>query len=218
MRRAVLPEFRPTLTELLYPRLGRRLTAGMLGLGLVILVAAFGLRLLSSDGDATNVVQRTGPLQFNLRYTDGLDRIEPRGNELLRLEARRGDLFVQSFVVSPLKLPPYRGEVAGFLPLFATREVDALRDRFSAFELVQDGKTRVNDVSGYSILFRARLGQRRLYGRYILLPGPIPGSRDGVRLLLEATPAAGVSKPADVGVRGIIKRPYRTFRFETERP
>ena len=218
MRPTVLTDFRPTLGELLRPRLGRRLTTAVLGLGLVAVMAAVGFIALRSEEDATDVVQRTGPVQFNLRYTDGLERVTPRGEELLRLEARRRDLFVQSFVVSPLKLPPYSGEVAGFLPLFAAREIDALRDRFSEFELVQDGKTRINEAPGYSVLFRARLGRRRLYGRYILLPEPVPGSRDGVRLLLEATPAGGVSKAADVGVRGVIKRPYRTFRFGTERP
>lgn len=218
MRPAVLPEFRPTLAELLRPRLGRRLTPVVLALGIGAVLAVAAFFLLRSDGDGTTVVQRTGPVQFNLRYTEGLDRVAPRGDEILRLEARRGDLFVQSFTVSPLRLPPYRGEVVGFLPLFAAGEIDALRRRFSEFELVQDGKTRVNEVPGYSVLFRARLGPRRLYGRSIVLPETAPGARDGVRLLLEATPAAGVSKATDVGVRGVIKRPYRTFRFGTEPP
>lgn len=218
MRPAVLPQFRPTLAELLQARLGRRLTAAVLALGLLILVAAAGFVALRSSDEGTDLVQRTGPVQFNLRYPEALSRIAPRKGEILRLEARRGDLFVQSFVVSPLRLAAYRGEVGGFLPLVAPREIDALRRRFSEFELVQDGKTRVNETPGYSVLFRARLGRRRLYGRSIMLPEPAPGSRQGVRLLLLATPAGGVSKAADVGVRGVIKRPYRTFRFGTERP
>lgn len=218
MRPAVLPEFRPTLTESLRARLGGVLTAVTLGIGALVLLAAAGFMLLRSDAEGTDVVQREGPVQFNFRYTDGLERIAPQGDELVHLEARRSDLFVQSFAVSPLRLPPYRGEVVGYLPLFAAREIDALRDRFAEFELVQDGKTRVNEAPGYSVLFRARLGRRRLYGRYIMLPAPGPGSRDGVRLALLATPAAGVSKAADVGVRGVIKRPYRTFRFGAERP
>lgn len=220
MRPAVLPEFGPTLGELLRARLGRRLAAAVLALGFLIVVAALGFTALGSSGDGTSVVQRTGPVQFHLRYTEGLVRIAPRGDELLRLEARRGDLFVQSFAVSPLRLPHYRGEVSGSLPLFAVGEIDALRVRFSQFELVQDGKARVNEAPGYSVLFRARLGRRRLYGRSIMLPEPVPGSRDGVRLLLLATPAGGVSKAAEVGVRGVVKRPYRTFRFGlgTQRP
>jgi hypothetical protein len=218
MRPAVLPEFRPTLPELLRPRLGRRLTTAVLALALLTVAVAAGFVALGPASDGTNFVQRAEPVQFNLRYTDGLERMAPRGDQLLHLEARRGDLFVQSFTVSPLRLPSYRREVGGFLPVLAPAEIDALRERFSEFELVQDGKSRVNEAPGYSVLFRARLGRRRLYGRSIMLPELEPGARDGVRLLLLATPAGGVSKAADVGVRGVIKRPYRTFRFGTERP
>lgn len=163
-------------------------------------------------------MSRAEPAPFNLRYTEGLERVAPKAGELVRLEARRGDLFIQSFAVSPLRLPPYRGDVSGNLPVIAAREIEALRARFAEFELIQDGKTRVNEVSGHVILFRARLGRRRLYGRQILLPEPVSGARDGARLELLATPAGGVSRASEVGVRGVIKRPYRTFRFGTEKP
>jgi hypothetical protein len=213
----VLPEHRPTLGDLLRPRVGARGLKGLAVLVALAIVAFLAARLRDGE-DGTVVVQRTGPVQFNLVYTEGLSRVAPRGRELLRLEARRGSLFVQSFAVEPLALAPYRGDVGGALPVVAAREIDALRRRFDAFELVQDGKARVNEVPGYAILFRARLGRRRLYGREVLLPRPVPGTRDGVRLLLLATPVGGVSNAADVGIRGVVKRPYRTFRFGTERP
>lgn len=83
----------------------------------------------------------------------------PREGEPLRLEARRGDLFLQSFAIEPLRLPAYEGDVGGALPVIAAREIQALRRRFAEFELVQE--TRVNEVPAYSILFRARIGERR---------------------------------------------------------
>lgn len=215
---AVLPEFRPTLPELLRARFGRRPTTTLLALSLLLAAATLAFALLRPGEEGTTVVQRTGPVQFNFRYPSPLTRVAPQGDQMLRLEARRSGLFLQSFAVAPLRLPAYRGEVGGALPVFATREIAGLRGRFAQFELVQDGKTRVNEVPGYAVLFRARLGKRRLFGRDILLPEPLPGARDGVRLLLLATPAAGVSSAADVGVRGVIKRPYRTFRFGTEPP
>jgi hypothetical protein len=187
-------------------------------MGALAALAVIVFLWLGSREDTTEIVRRDGPVQFNLRYTSGLERVSPQGGEYVHLEARRGDLFIQSFVVSPLELPPYRGEASGVLPLLAPAEIAALRGRFSRFELVQDGKTRVNEAPGYSILFKARLGRRRLYGRSVMLPEPGPGARDGVRLLLLATPAGGVSRATDVGVRGVVKRPYRTFRFGTERP
>jgi hypothetical protein len=214
----VAPEHRPTLGDLLEPRIGRR--ALWVLAGLAVLAAALLLLLTRGSGEGeVVVVQRAGPAPFNLVHTAGLRRVAPAGDELLRLEARRPDgLFVQSFAVEPLRLPAYRGEVGGALPVEAAREIERLRRRFADFELVRDGKARVNDVPGYAISFRARLGARRLYGRVVLLPEPDPGARDGVRLVLLATPAGGVSSATDVGVRGVTKRPFRTFRFGTERP
>jgi hypothetical protein len=213
---AVLPQHRPTLRDLLGPRIGDR---GLLVLAVVaalLALALLGSRLRPVD-DGIDVV-RERPVPFNLRYTEGLTPVRPQGAEVLRLEARRGPRFIQSFSVEPLRLPAFRGEVVGALPVAAAREIESLRARFAEFELVQDGKTRVNDVPGHAILFRARLGKRRLYGRRILLPDPSRASRDGVRLLMLATPAGGVSNALDVGIRGVVKRPYRTFRFGTERP
>lgn len=208
----VLEPHRPTLPELLTPRLGRAGFRAVLVLGALLIAAFLGRAAFADEGGST-IVSQARPVPFNLRYTEGLAKVAPQGDEALRLEARRGDLFVQSFAVSPLELPPYQGDVTAPLTILGAREIDRLRARYAQFELVQDGKARVNDQSGYAILFRARLGARRLYGRQILLPEQVPGARRGARLTLLATPAGGVSNARDVGVRGVIKRPYRTFRF-----
>lgn len=213
----VVPEYRPTLPELVHARGGRRALVAAGGLGLLALLLLAFVVLRPQD-DSIDLLSNAEPAPFNFRYTAGLERVAPEGDELVRLEARRGDLFIQSFAVSPLRLPAYRGETSGSLPVFAAGEIEALRSRFAEFELVQDAKTRVNEVPGHVILFRARLGKRRLYGRQVLLPEPLPGTRDGVRLLLLATPAGGVSRASEVGVRGVVKRPYRTFRFEAKAP
>ena len=49
-------------------------------------------------------------------------------------------------------------------------------------------------------------------------PQPVPGARDGVKLLMLATPKGGAGKARDVGTRGQLKTPYRSFRFGTEGP
>ncbi len=82
-------------------------------------------------------------------------------------------------------------------------------------EVVEEGKGRVNQAAAYSIVFRASRNPR-LYGRLVLLPQPLPGARDGVKLLLLANPAGGAGKAGDVGTRGRLKTPYRSFRFGTE--
>jgi hypothetical protein len=212
---------RPTLPELAGPWLARLPAAVRIALavvGAVLLLALIALIALKPGDDVTEYVKRSG-LTFNFRYPDPLVRVSPRGEEIVRLQNVRPDgLFVQSYAVEPLALPAYRGDVGGLLPIVADGEIRTLAQRFRQFELVQEGKTRLNQVPGYAITFRARLGQRRLLGREILLPEPVPGGRRGVRLLMLATPSAGIGRAEDVGVHGAIKLPFRTFRFGTEAP
>jgi hypothetical protein len=188
--------------------------AALLTVAAIVLLA---LWLWPEDDGVDVVVER--PIAFNLRYPALYDRLPARDGDLLRVERRRDDgLFVDSFAVQPLSLPAYEGDLGGVLPIYAEREMDALRARYDDFELVEEGKARINEVAGYALAFRARSGQRRLYGRVVLLPEPVPGTRRGVRLEMLATPASGVNDARDVGVRGAIKTPYRSFRFGTEKP
>jgi hypothetical protein len=213
----VAPAHRPTLGDLTrgWPRRRRVAVVAVVVAAALAAVAAW---LLVRGDDAVRVVV-DGPLAFNLRHPPEMTRRAPRGDEVLRLERRRPDgLFVDAFVVEPLVLPPYRGEPSGALPVFAVAEIAALERRYGAFEWAREGKTRVNEVPGYAVQFRARLGERRLYGRVVLLPEPRPAARRGARLVLLATPAAGVANAGDVGSTGAHALPYRSFRFGTEPP
>ena len=231
----VLEEHRPTLADLLRPRLARAprwvrwaLAAVVLLVALLVLWRAFA----GGSSGETHYVHKA-PVVFNFRYPDAMHRVAPRSPEIIRVERRRGSLFLDSFAVEPLSLPPFRGDVSGELPIDAEREIAALRKRFpQEFELTREGKARVNAVPGYDVQFRARLGERRLFGRLVLLPEPAAGedladasgelqnarSRRGVRLLMLATPASGAVRSRDVGARGNLKTPFRSFRFGTEGP
>lgn len=229
----VLEEHRPTLADLLRPRLSRLPRWARWGLAatVALLVALVAWRILERGQAGTHYVRRT-PLEFNFRYAGGLHRVAPRPTELVRLERRRDGLFLDSFAVERLALPAFPGNVSGVLPAYAEREIDALQARFRSFELLREGKSRLNQVPGYELQFRARLGSRRLFGREILLPQPAPGedpanpsgvmqngrAREGVRILLLATPASGVARTRDVGAHGPLKTPFRSFRFGTEAP
>jgi hypothetical protein len=187
---------------------------GMAALGVVLALLAAWVVLRPED-DGVELVQRS-PIAFNFHYPPVLKRVAPSGDHFVELERKRDGLFLDSFAVAPLSLPAYRGDASGALPAFADREVERLRRRYAEFEWVQEGKTRINEVAGYTISFRARLGERRLYGRSVLLPEP--GTRRGVTLLLLATPAAGVPNAEEVGLHGPVKTAYRSFRFGTEKP
>ena len=67
-------------------------------------------------------------------------------------------------------------------------------ERFPDLEPVEEGKARINKAAGYSLVVPRQPQARALYGRLVLLPQPVPGARDGVKLLLLATPAGGAGK------------------------
>jgi hypothetical protein len=183
---------------------------------LLVILAAGGVFLATRKaaqlaGDA-HVVHKAAPA-FNLRHPESMRELPPTNGELLHLK-RAG---VDEFIVQPLHLPAYKGDVGGLLPVLASRELDALRKQYPQLEPVEEGKTRINRVAGYTLVFRASRSPR-LYGRLVLLPEPTPGAREGVKLLLFATPDGGADKARDVAQRGELKVPYRSFRFGTEGP
>jgi hypothetical protein len=209
------PEFRPTLRDeiaSLGPR-ARRATIVLLAL---VAAAALALLLRPAPQPGTLLIHR-GKVPFNLSYTGPLKRIKPGPNELLHLEWRQGGTVLASFIVEPLRLPAYTGDPGGVYGVLASRDQAALRARFPAIEPVEEGKARVNKVSAYSATFRASR-KPRLYGRIVLVASPRPGARDGFRIVMLATPKGGADKPGDVAARGVLKTPYRTFRFGTEAP
>jgi hypothetical protein len=207
----VAPEHRPTLREELapLPAPARWAVVGVL----VVLVVAIVVALTGGASSDGRRIVRERPLAFNLRMPPGMSEIAPAAGEWLHIERKGRD----SMIVEPLELPAYRGDVGGVLPIVAARELDALKRRFPALEPVEEGKARINQVAGYSLSFRASRHPRG-YGRLVLLPQPVPGTRDGVKLLLLANPAAGAGKASDVGTRGQLKTSYRSFRFGTEGP
>lgn len=177
---------------------------------LLVLAALVPLAKGAADADGTREIVRE-PIAFNLRYPDAMQRVDD--DELFHLE-RPG---LDEFIVEPLELPAYEGDVTGILPVAASQELDQLKERFPALEPVEEGKVRINRAAGYSLVFRASRSPR-LYGRLVLLPEPVPGARKGVKLLLLATPEGGADKARDVGTNGLLKTPYRSFRFGTEGP
>ena len=220
MASSLRPEFGPTLGDLLAPRwrrLGAGTRRGAIAAGVALLVVAvIGVR--AAVGGDHSFVHRQAP-EFNLRWHDPLRRVTPHPGEYLRLESRRGTLFLQSFAVRRLELPAYRGNPDGEFPIYAESHIAGLAGRLDGFQRACDGcgegKARINDVSGYSINFQAKIGKRTLYGRDVLLVPDEKGARIGVVLEMRATPAARVAGPETVGSGGVLKLPLRSFRFGT---
>lgn len=217
MARIVLDRHRPTLPELL-SGVPRRLVIALAVLAGLLLAGLVAARL--APGEAPQVVVHRGEPPFNFIHGERLRPVAPGpAGELVALEERRGELFIQSFGVRAVALPAHRpGFVGGVMPIVGDGEIEALARRFEDFELIAEGKARINEMPGYQVIFRARLGERRLYGRVVLLPEPVPGSPRAVALELIGTPVSGAANARDVGNNRVLKLPLRSFRFGVERP
>jgi hypothetical protein len=207
------PEYRPTLGQLLSPRWRRasrsvRWLVLALAAALVVAVAALVLALLPAR------ISHDGPVPFSFSYR-GLYSTAPDPGGYAKVTRRRGGLLEDSFAVQPLRLPAYRGSITGELPLYATGYVKALASRYRDFELQGEGKTRVNEVAGYSVYYTAKVQGRAMYGRDILLLPERPGTRDGVAIVMLSAPGAarGVTSPQLVATEGVLYKPLRSFTF-----
>jgi hypothetical protein len=220
----VRPEFGPTLPELAAPRLralGRGARAALVGGALLAVVAVVVALSALRDSDGRRPLVVREPIAFNLLRPPSLQRVTPRDGEVLRLQTRAGVAAPQRFTARPLRLAPYRGDVTAALMVLASRLVDDMRAVIPGFVWRGDGRTRVNEATGYQILYQAKVGGRTTYGRRVLVvpeseDGPPP--RAGMDLDLRAARSDAVPSIEAVGRNGALKLPLTSFRFGTERP
>jgi hypothetical protein len=213
----VKDEYRPTLPELLrgVPR-----WVQLVAWGTIALLLAVGLWLGTGGAAAPerHVVVR-GERTFNLAWNP--QRLQPvqRAGALLALEGHRGDLFLDSMTIKAARLPAYRGAPGGELAVLGAnrlRELSTTAPGFTPSNPPQ-GRTRVNDSTGYQVTWRERRGGRTIYARDMWLVDPTPGSRDALLVQLRTTPAAGTPNADRTGSTGALKQPLRSLRFGTER-
>jgi hypothetical protein len=210
----VKPQYGPSLVQLLAPRpLAVRVAAAAVAALLVVGVVVVALR---SRADETFVLEHK-PVTFNLAYGPQFQRVSEPGT-VLALRHAQGGLFLDSYVLRDLRLPPYRGAVGGMLPVYANGYIEALRRRYRGFAFVSEARTRINNGIGYQVTFRAKLGARTLYGRHLLLVEDQPdGLRRGLVVELESTAAAGTPNADEIGNHGALKAPLRSLRFGEDR-
>ena len=210
----VRPEFGPTLPELLRPRLAAlprtvRLALAVLA-ALVVALLAWALLLRNTDDTKSVVVRR--PVALNFVYAPPFAPQRPQAGELARVGAAG-----QTFAVSPLRLPAYRGDAAGLLPLYASQLTTQMERQYRAFVLRSEGRVNVNRIQGYEIVFQFRRNGQLAYGRRVMLL-PTTTAREGAQLLLTAPRSLAIPRADAVGRNGPLKTPLRSFRFGTERP
>jgi hypothetical protein len=218
----VRPEFGPTLPELVGPRvraLPRAAQIALAALAALIVVAAAAFLLRDSRDTRPHAVVRA-PVAFNLLYPKPLERVAPRGREVLRLQTPPGAAAPQSFAVTPLKLPAYRGDVGAVLLGMSGPLIQRMSRTIPGFVWRADGRVNYNRQPGYEIQFQATIGGRTTYGRRTLLvPGGDTPPRAGVDITILAARSPAVSNVnAVASTNGALKTAIRSFRFGTERP
>jgi hypothetical protein len=208
----IKPEYGPTLGRLLAPRwraasaLTRVIVVAVM-IGLPVLALGAFLTLENAH------FSHGGHLPFSFSYR-GLYRVAPGPGEYVKLERHASDGRLEdSFEVQPLVLPPYSGALTGELPLYAAGYIRTLRTRYQHFELRGEGKTRVNAVPAYQVVYTAVLEGHTMYGRDVLLLPQRPAARKGVEIVMHTSPTANsqVTSPLEVASEGVLLKPLKTF-------
>lgn len=214
---AVRPEFGPTLPELVGPRIRawpRPARFALAAAGVLIVLALLYVLVFRGEGETRKraVVVRE-PVAFNFVYRSPFRKQAPLAGELARVGSKE-----QSFSVRALNLPAYRGDAAGFLPLYAARlEREMARD-LPGFRWRSDGRANINKQQGFEIVFQYRRpGGPLTYGRRVLLL-PNVTARQGADIWAVASRSPAIVRADDVGRNGGLKTTLRSFRFGTERP
>jgi hypothetical protein len=208
----IKPEYGPTLGRLLSPR-WRAASPLIRGIVLVLIAALVALAIGAFLTLENAHFSRGGKLPFSFSYR-GLDRAVPDPGEYVKLERHASDGRLEdSFAVRPLLLPPYSGALTGELPLYAAGYIRSLRGRYAGFVLRGEGKTRVNAVPAYQVLYTAVVQGRTMYGRDVLLLPQRPGAREGVEIVMLTSPSANsqVTSPLEVASEGVLLKPLKTF-------
>jgi hypothetical protein len=208
------PEYGPTLGRLLAPRwraAARPVRVAVVLGGVILLGGVIGLvaSLLNAQ------YSQGGKVPFSFAYK-GLFKTapDPGGYVKIRSPAGNGPLEY-SYAVEPLELPAYSGGLSGELPVYATGYIHRLAARDRGFVLRGEGKTRVNKVPAYQVLYTELLEGRTFLGRNVLLLPEKPGVRLGVEIVMltSSTASGKIRTASEVASTGVLLRPLKTFTF-----
>jgi hypothetical protein len=235
------PKYGPSLPELArrwlpHLKLWQRLAVGALAAAVVLALIATGFKAeisnktyIQTEADAR--ARGLEPIAFYFDYARSMRLSRPSGT-YARIEKTRQGTLVASMTIRPRKLDFQSGLASGYLPISAMRLQREASRRYPRFRVQFEGRARVNDVEGYQFAFDSQYRQRghaprRLLGRIVVLPEPYdtsdpvkpypPGQAPSHALLITvlATTLDDVNAAGDVGNAGVLKKPFRSFRFGT---
>ena len=210
----IKPEYGPTLGRLLTPwwRRSSRLVHA-LAIACALAVPAIAAAVVLTLEPARYA--HAGSPAFSFTYRN-LYRAAPEPGGYVRIESHYPDGSLEySYAVNPLAVPPYGGEASGALPVYASGYAERLAGRFPDLTQRGEGKTRVNKVPAYQVLYETTIDGRRMYGRNVLLLPERRGARVGVEIVMLTAVGASseVKEAGEVASTGVLLRPLKTFSF-----
>ena len=213
----VLPQYGPTLPEIARRRFGLRERTTVAVLLVLAALIALGLFVVRPQVDPLAKYVHHGDPTFNLLYRrSALHKVAPQGPELVRLQGHRGRLTT-TIAVEPLTLPPATGDIAhGALPAFASRHIEELRAGDDTFELVAEGRARVNGAPGYEVRFRTGPSGKQTFGNDLMI---LPKEDDATGALLVTSRRTITGKPTlgkrEAALNKASAKAYRSFKYGT---
>lgn len=210
----IKPAYGPTLGRLLSPW-WRSASRPVQALALAAVAGALALAVGAFLTLDNAHYSRGGRVPFGFAYRS-LDRVAPEPGGYVRVVRRDGAGRVEdSFAIGPLTLPPYSGGESGALPVYAAGYIRALSARDAGFVLRAEGKTRVNTVPAYQVIYTTTVEGRTMWGRNVLLLPERPHAREGVTITMLTSPDADaqVKSPLEVASAGVLLRPLKTLTF-----
>lgn len=210
----------PSLPELVRPR-WRALRFWQKGVAVLaaaaLLIGALAYYQSRRQSIETFTYRGAATPAFTLKHSASLRRPAPHGRELLRLESVRDSTLAQRIVITPLRFTA-GGSTFGRLPLDAASYRARAARRYRGFRPFLEGRTRLNGVEGYQVVFTARHlpprgVERRLFGKIVLLPEDVERPKRGVAIEMLATTLSPIREPGSVGNAGLLKKPFRSFRY-----
>jgi hypothetical protein len=221
----VREELGPSLPQLLEPRwrvLSRGRRIALVAAAALLLLALVAAREVLRD-DPLKVLVVKEPIAFNLVHRAELEEVTPKPGELTRLQSGATVKTDERFVVRPLQLPAYKGDVSSAYLTLASRRLAQLKAADPDVGYRGEGKARINLIPGYQLAYQTRKAGKLYFGKiFFLAPEPGDGEEqttDGVELdLLSQFSPSTTPNLTDVGNTYLLKAPLRSFRFGTERP
>ncbi len=221
------PEYGPSLSELAGPRVrGLRPWVRWTVLAAVVLFVLLVVGVLVARGQSLNHVIIHGPLTFNTRFDDRIERVEAQPGELLRLSTRPGPGRGQETLVfrdagaAPTEDEPAGGPVAQ-LALRMPAVIEPTRREYAdSFRVRSEGRVKIGrDYAGWLVRYQFRRDGTTWFGVRVLLLPDEPGTTERVLdMSLQSEKSQVVDQISEAGSNGPMRTPFYGVAFGTEKP